>query len=245
MPVSFAKLAGDLHRNRKVRKAGRNGRDVYLWVLCQNALHNRDGWVPKADLDDSEYMADELQCDECDVSDGLRHAIESGLLRVEGDKVFIVGWDNDWSRRALTGAERTAKYRERLSSRASHVTACDVDVTRDESDAGEERRREENKNIPLRESEAEARAARKSTRPSGWVPNSRHREQAMALGLDCDRAAQEFADWHESKGSRFANWDAAFRTWLNKAREFAKPKLSVIPPAQSSAFNPRANSKRL
>ena len=37
----FAKMSGTLDSNRKIRKAGRNGRDVFLWVLRQVALRNR------------------------------------------------------------------------------------------------------------------------------------------------------------------------------------------------------------
>ncbi len=148
MPVSFAKLAGDFHRSRKIRKAGRNGREVFLWVLCQNALHDRDGWIPLADLDDTAYVSDELQCDVRDVRDGVTAARDADLIRIDGDRVIIVGWDEDWSRRALTDAERSAKYRNRLKeNRDASRDVTDASRPRDASRKsrmrGEEKRREE------------------------------------------------------------------------------------------------------
>jgi hypothetical protein len=225
MPVSFAKVAGDIHRNRKVRKAGRLAREVYLWVLCQNALHDRDGWVPLADLQDAAYLADELMCDESDASDGVRHSVTAGLLRINGDRVEIVGWDEDWSRRALSGAERMAKYRERRSSLPSQVTTSDATVTDRHCDAREERRREE------REKKKDTRA-REGPMPEGWEPNPQHLEQAGKLGVDCSAEADAFRDHHSSKGSRFVDWDAAFRTWLRNAAKFSQPRLAIVPKQQ-------------
>jgi hypothetical protein len=218
VPVSFAKIAGDIHRNRKVRKAGPDAREVFFWVLCQNALHDRSGWVPKADVMDFEHVAEELQRNASVTRNGVSLCIEHGLLREEGDRVVIVGWDDEWGRRPLTNAERQAKYRESQRDAPLRVTGSNDSVTRNESNVGEEK--------PSRKRPA-------TPAPDTWTPNDKHRELAAALGLSCDVLASEFLDWHRSKGNVFADWDAAFRTWMRNATKFAQQ--SRLPAAPSAA----------
>jgi hypothetical protein len=57
--------------------------------------------------------------------------------------------------------------------------------------------------------------------PSDWTPRPEERLMATASGLDCDSEALAFRDHHTAKGSRFEDWDAAFRTWLRNAVKFA------------------------
>lgn len=67
--------------------------------------------------------------------------------------------------------------------------------------------------------------------PENWQPRPHERDKAVSLGLDCDREAQRFRDYHVSKGNVFADWDAAFRTWLSNGARFqsntAQPALRV------------------
>lgn len=52
--------------------------------------------------------------------------------------------------------------------------------------------------------------------PTGWKPSEAHRAYANQHGVvDLDLEADAFAAHHEAKGSLFADWDAAFRTWLS------------------------------
>lgn len=57
--------------------------------------------------------------------------------------------------------------------------------------------------------------------PAGWTPRPQERESARAAGMDPDDAAAHFRDHHTAKASTFADWDAAFRTWLRMAPRFA------------------------
>lgn len=56
--------------------------------------------------------------------------------------------------------------------------------------------------------------------PSGWSPNATACSKAHDLKLDVRREAEQFKLHHESKGSVFASWDAAFLTWLGNALRF-------------------------
>jgi hypothetical protein len=79
------------------------------------------------------------------------------------------------------------------------------------------------------------RAKRRTAMPADWAPNDKHREIASELNLDCDAKAVDFHDHHTAKGSLFADWDAAFRTWLRNAPSFAnsrQPRLAIVPPRE-------------
>jgi lysophospholipase L1-like esterase len=57
-------------------------------------------------------------------------------------------------------------------------------------------------------------------RPKEWAPNDKHGERAKTLGLDLADEADSFRNWHDAKGSLFADWDAAFKQWLKIAPKF-------------------------
>jgi hypothetical protein len=56
--------------------------------------------------------------------------------------------------------------------------------------------------------------------PEDWSPRPEERTRATDARLDCDREAERFRDHHVAKGSRMADWDAAFRTWLGNAQRW-------------------------
>lgn len=68
---------------------------------------------------------------------------------------------------------------------------------------------------------------RKTSLPAGWRPAKGERARALAEGLDVEAEAERFRSHHEARGSTFADWDAAFRTWLLNAVRFAKERTGV------------------
>jgi hypothetical protein len=64
---------------------------------------------------------------------------------------------------------------------------------------------------------------RASSLPSGWAPNQGHAEVATEERVDLEREATKFRDHAASEGRRQLDWDAAFRNWLRKARDFQRP----------------------
>lgn len=60
----------------------------------------------------------------------------------------------------------------------------------------------------------------KTRLPADWIPNVQHTAKAHDLGLDCARESEAFRDHHTAKASTFADWDAAFRTWLGNSLRF-------------------------
>lgn len=61
--------------------------------------------------------------------------------------------------------------------------------------------------------------------PADWQPNAAAAAKARELELDVAAQAEHFRDHHAAKGSTFADWDAAFRTWLGNALRFGPRSL--------------------
>ena len=65
---------------------------------------------------------------------------------------------------------------------------------------------------------------RKTGVPSGWSPSGELIQQLQDKFPRIVVAEQTdgFLDWHRSKGSKFADWDAAFRNWVRNADKFRR-----------------------
>lgn len=59
-----------------------------------------------------------------------------------------------------------------------------------------------------------------TTLPDTWQPNSQHRDLAASERVDLHREATKFRDHAKEKDRRVADWDAAFRNWLRRAKEY-------------------------
>jgi uncharacterized phage protein (TIGR02220 family) len=142
----WAKMDARLDTSPKIRKAGRNGREVFLFLLRRNRLLSgggADGRVPASNIEPW-YLAEQLMMSEADAVTGVGNAVTAGLIAVSGDFVTICGFNEEWGGKAsLTPAEKQKAYRERGRAKrdAESVTeACN------ESNAlprREEKRREE------------------------------------------------------------------------------------------------------
>jgi hypothetical protein len=99
----------------------------------------------------------------------------------------------------------------------------DPDPDRDPDKDGD-RDRDAAAKAPLAKLKAKADRAPKSKRvhplPSDWAPRPQEQERARVDGIDCGKEADSFRDHHAAKGSRFEDWDAAFRNWLRNAVKF-------------------------
>lgn len=68
--------------------------------------------------------------------------------------------------------------------------------------------------------------------PEGWSPRQHERDKAKAAGLDADREAEGFRNNALAKAHTYADWDAAFRTWLGNAPGFNASRGSSRPTGQ-------------
>ena len=157
--VVYCQIDAHLDSNPKIRKAGRDARDIFEFILRRTAIARTEGTVPISYID-PEYLADQLMmtCDEA--RHGTSRASQAKLIEVdhEGGLVRVVGWSAEWSRRPKDGRERTAAWRAKQAELqgagdgGDEVRHTPSQVTGgDESDAREEKRREESKSPDKRD----------------------------------------------------------------------------------------------
>lgn len=107
--MTWAKIDTGFHRNPKIRMAGRDARDVYLFIVLANADQCADGSLPGLYANPT-FLADALQCDEASVRNGLKRCETFQLLHVTEGEIRIIGWDEDW--RTKNSTDRVRKHRE-------------------------------------------------------------------------------------------------------------------------------------
>lgn len=72
--------------------------------------------------------------------------------------------------------------------------------------------------------------------PADWTPTDAHRTLASQLGVDLAREQRRFCDHAQANGRTQVDWDAAFRTWLDRSRDFT-PGARGASPAPVSTFH--------
>lgn len=138
--------------------------------------------------------------------------IEKKLLGKDGR---ITAWDkrqyvSDSSR------ERVAKFREKQKQ------ACNVTVTPPESDT----------DTDISTTNVVDRAPKRATQlPDDFYPNATGVSYAEAKKINLAVELESFSNWHKAKGTTMKDWQAAWRTWCDKAVGFgrASTKLAIKP----------------
>jgi hypothetical protein len=151
------------------------------------------------------------------------------LVRVDGG--FVVLNFMAYREKDHTTADRSRRYRQRhgVSQRENGVTPrvvthADADADADpdppvgppQGDAEPKAAAE-----PLKARKSKRRA---SERPADWKPTKAHQDYATKHGLDVGHEALAFRAHHDSKGSLFVSWDAAFTKWLTNEVRWNKQR---------------------
>ena len=74
--------------------------------------------------------------------------------------------------------------------------------------------------------------------PENFELNESSVTYAKVCGVDVDAEIKSFRNWHTAKGSLYKDWQAAWRTWCDKAVEFGRAKPAK--PESESTFDPVA-----
>lgn len=233
----WAKIDSGFFGNRKILRAGRNGRDVFLAVLLMNTARGSTGSIPSADLEPW-YLARYLGIAEAEVQDGINRAITADLISLRDGVVSIVGWDQEWARRPKTDAERSKSYRNRHAvnvtrhgeSESSRIDR-EIDRERDPRDAAGSLSQGSIRSAKDKRVSDEAQ-----TLPASWEPSAEAISMASTLGLDVTHEAANFRDHHADKGTLIRDADALFRKWLRGSKDKGKHK---PPKAGATTTKPR------
>ena len=70
---------------------------------------------------------------------------------------------------------------------------------------------------------APRKQATRRRRSDAWEPGEKGEKYAFERGVDPGQEVTKFRNHHLAQGSVMADWDAAFRTWCDKARQFRAP----------------------
>src|ERR1051325_11416005 len=206
--ASWAKMASNLDSHPKIRRAGRDGGEVFLFVLRRNAELDLGGLIPKIHLEPW-YVAYELMCDEVTARNGLALCVTAGLL-AETETCFVIsGWDDVWAKRPMTPAERQERFREKSKALLEDKPDTEPEVTKSngavvterDSNVLEERRGEERERQTGTKPKRNARGI-SSPLPSDWTPTSEHIELARSRGLDVANEAAKFKAHAEANDRR-------------------------------------------
>lgn len=73
-----------------------------------------------------------------------------------------------------------------------------------------------------KESKSIAKPKRKRILPDSWEPTPDHEAIAREQGVDLKVQVELFRDHYKANGESKADWDATFRNWLRRAREFSR-----------------------
>ena len=214
------------------------GRCVVLWMAC---YESRRAALPSIEIDvtaELDGFADAM------IATGLGVVNVDGLVTVCGARSRIEWLESQREKGARGGKSRAtrrdsgdllavaqadaqAPAPEGLKPSLTLTLALDQDQALEKSATGVARTEPPGERISGRKGR---RAEPLTVMPVGFTPEGSYDAQEFA----------KFADWHEAKGSRFASWRAAWRSWERRAAEFAaerspyvaarKPALAAVRP---------------
>ena len=222
------KVDDGFYTSKKVLSIPRTQRlsAVGLWTMAGNwsGRELSDGVVPA-------YVLDELGA-----TPNLRDALVKARLWLDhpdGGVEF-----HDW-----VVYQPTREYIEEERRKTKERQQRHRDKTRDEpvSNASVTRDSHVSHTAPTRPDPTRPKEEAKASSPSGkkreiripedWKPTAAHQERASAARVDLAKEAEAFKLHAETYDRHAASWNAAFTTWLNKA----KPSAPTAPRAMTVA----------
>jgi len=157
--VAYCQVDAHLDSNPKIRKGGRDARDVFEFVLRRVAIARAEGFIPLKYVEPW-YLADQLMCTEDEARNGMSRAVTAALLAIDevAGVVRVVGWSPEWGRRPKSNAERQSEFRERNYSKSDDRVTGSNGESHDVTKITQERRGEEKR--------SEKNSAQNSAQPS-------------------------------------------------------------------------------
>lgn len=228
---------------------------MHIWLVAgvHSARNLLDGKVREAKLRQLSQASAKVFASAVDA------LVSAGLMRRDAGSVELHDWSQWNPTREQVEFRRNKDAVRKESKRTAHVVREDSARTPSGHDDASER----NPRLPdpdpdpdpiERETPQAAPPKRQRKSPATALPADWQLtpdlvvwgETSAAVRLDRDVIAAEadkFRDHHGAKGSRFSDWDAAFRTWLRNARKFdpslpeprRRPRNEVAPLPQVSA----------
>jgi len=158
-----------------------------------------------------------------------RRLAEVGLI--DGKTLQPLAWE-DRQFRSDSSTERVRAYRER-TKRYSNVPET-AQETETETETETEKALPSAKAAPDGATSATGQQAKPQRKTSGtpkratqlpedFEPDDTAAALAAELGVSLAAELPKFRDYHAARGKPMKDWQAAMRTWLRNAKQFAKP----------------------
>lgn len=201
--MTWGKIDTGFHRNPKIRMAGPDAREVFLYIVLANAEQCADG-VLTAHYANPAFLADALQRSEETIRNALERCETFHLLRVTATEVSIVGWDETWRTKKSTDRVRKHRERKKKQSVTTGETLRNGSNVTGNGRNGEERERKEKERAEKSREDREGGASAESSGPPsevefseldflyGSYPKKTKKAQGLALARDVVTTRQEF-----------------------------------------------------
>ena len=195
---------------------------AYLRIV--NATHKHRAAVPANDR----VLSGMFRCSTRKARSLLDALVAAGKVRVEGGLIVNDRAISDLVHRGFVSSSRAESGAKGGRVRAER--AAKALETKDEPQAIASSREEKRREEKIQEAGASCIGARKRARkpeipiPENWTPSDKNLSDAYARQFtdeEIRHEAAQFRDHHTARGTRFRDWDAAWRTWLGNARKFA------------------------
>lgn len=242
-PGPYVGLSANYADDEKIMDAGEDAELLYVRMLAYAARTPlTEGWISDSVL---RARLGILPRDAHDVTgnvtgivpgtDALSRAEklrEVGLLVRDGGGWRIATWLK-WNR----SIEEMGKERHRDTKRKGALTSGSPETGRETArETGRETTQIPGSNDQDQDQDhvegprKRGRRKRSIPLPANWEPNTNHHRQAKDEGIDIAAQAKKFRNWAEARDQRYADWDAAFRNWLDSD---LTPR-STLPPGKRS-----------
>lgn len=182
------------------------------WLWSTADQHTEDGLMPGLTL---------RSIDRKTAITGFGESLVSiGWISEATDGIVIVRFDEHngtSAKRRCTEAQRKANSRK-LSAYDADTTPTETRQERTHCVAREREREREDISKPKG---LDSVLPKKGTQlPDGFKPNDTGTRYAEDRNIDTEVEIESFCNWHKAKGSLMKDWQAAWRTWCDKAQKF-------------------------
>lgn len=203
---------------------------VGMWTLACDNGHLEDNAV--------QLKVRLLPMDACDIDSLLSELLDTGQVerhdgylkvvnlpthqRIDRRFLLLCEWCEHDERTTFTPddkAPRTSGARRAHDEHPSGARSVHVDEGEGEGE----------KKVKV---SAGTRRSAKRPIPEDWKPNAKHQDYADERGLDLSTEAFRFRNHAHANDRRQVDWDAAFRMWLSRAKDFAPAKPRELTEAQ-------------
>lgn len=220
-PGIYVPLSAHYADDEKIMEAGEDAELMYVRMLAYAARTPRTGgWISDAVATSRLGIIERPEVPGSDPGTRLGKLAGVGLIIREGSGWRIAAWFR-WNR----SPEQIDRERSQDRTRKSRANTGKGTGTQSGNSTGiqgaflgtdtdtetEERGKRRKASRPL---------------PEDWKPKASHEAFAAENGIDLADQSHRFRGDAIAKDKRYANWDQAFRNWLDKAVEFGQVRAS-------------------